>query len=349
MNSITYSAIKTFLSCRKKFYYQYIRRLKPLEKPVYLDIGSAVHEAFEIWYTTKKIEDAHKKINTYFQERLPSTDDENYEEKLQTANNNHDISMRIFDRYVNQYQDDPDLEIIEVEKEFSLNAKEIGIDIDIEIKLKVDAIIKKGGIMYLMEHKTAAAIDTNYKSKLIVDLQSMFYIICLNALGYPVKGVCYNVVKSKLPAMPELLKSGKLSMAKNRKPDLGEYIKAIEKYGLDQSDYESYLDWLKDNQSESFYRDYIVYHDLQLEKLCFEIGEIIKDIKHVTDRIETETITSHKGIEGIYKNTQDCIRYGACSFFDTCVSLYPETVIENSFIERQTVHEEYKNESDKSE
>lgn len=339
MESITYSSIRSFLNCRRKFYYQYIRKLKPIDKPTYFYVGSAVHEALECWYKTKQHEKAVSKIDIYFRERLPSSDEKNYEEKLQESGESHEKSIRIFERYLNNYDGDRKLKIIETEKELSLNAREIGIEIDrLQIKLKVDAIIEKDGIRYLMEHKTAAGIDELYKKKLIVDLQSMFYIICLNALGHNVKGVCYNVIKTKLPAKPELTKTGKLSTAKNRKPDLAEYIKAIEDNNLNQSDYEDHLEWLRVNQSESFYREYIIYHDAQFEKLLAELNYIANDI--VNETIGHEKIVMNE--VGFYKNTSNCIGFGTCPFFDVCVALYPESVIENTFVEKADLHEEYK-------
>jgi len=338
MKAVTYSAIRSFLNCKRKFYYQYIMRLRPKETPTYFTVGSAIHEALECWYRTRQSEKAESKINEYFKSRVPEPEAENYEEKYEEFTENYEISRRIFRRYIAHYvNEDQQIETIATEKEFIIDAKEIGINIDVKIMLKVDAIIKKNSIQYLMEHKTAASIDQLYKKKLSVDLQSMFYIMCINAIRYNIQGVCYNVISKKLPAVPALLKGGGLSTGKNRKPDITEYINAISDNGLNPADYEEYLDWLKENQTETFYREYIGYHDKQFEDLKNELGCIIKEMMDA----EIKESCTGKNETNYYKNTSNCIGFGTCPFFDVCGALYPESVIESQFVQKEKTHEEY--------
>ena len=333
MKSITYSAIRTFLNCRKLFYYRYVRKLKPIEKAIYLDVGSCIHEFLAAHYRGDG--ETQNLIEEYFISRLPGKEDELYEEKETEAASNIETCKRIILRYINQYkQADEKLTFLAIENEFHVTAEDIGLNIDTEIIIKVDAIISNGGIRYLMEHKTAAGIDNNYKKKLTSDLQSMFYIMCLNALGYNVQGVCYNVISKKLPAKPELMKNGKLSTAKNRKPDLTEYVKAIEDNNLDPAEYEEYLEWLRCNQPDSFFREYIVYHENQLESLRDDLGSIIFDM------LKSETEGENPESNYFYKNTSNCIEFGTCPFFDACIAPYPESIIENFFISKTSAHEE---------
>lgn len=329
MKTITYSAIRSFLNCRKEFYYRYIRQIKPAEVPVYFDIGRATHAALEVWYKTRQTEKAEDAIRLYFNSRYPSPDDENYHEQVQKLQENFEKSERIFQRYLRYYEiEDRKFKTLEVEVERIIKPKEIGINLDIDIALKADAIFTENGLSWLVEHKTAADIDISYKKKLTVDLQSMFYLICLNALGYNLQGVIYNVISKSLPAKPEILKNGKLSKAKNRKPDLYEYIKAIEDNGLDQGDYTDCIEWLKENQKEYFYREQIVFHESQLKELKKELAAILFEIKNQMND------------NSFYKNTSNCIGFGTCQYFDVCTSIHPESVIENSFVEKAKTHEE---------
>lgn len=336
MKSITYSAIRTFLNCRKLFEFRYIRKLKPIDEPIYFGIGSAFHKAIELWYDKHDADLSRGAIRSYFEAKAPDMEAENYFEREQEIKAALDDTMRIFSRYLNHYrEEDKGLEFMEIEKDLSINASKMGLWAGIEIRLRVDAIVKKSGLLYLMEHKTAKGINALYKKKLTVDLQSMFYILCLRSLGFPVQGVIYNVTSSTLPMKPEVLKSGKISTAKNRKPDLREYIAEIERNGLDVNDYSEYLDWLKDNQGEYFYREIIIYHEKQFEYLLNDLNSVIFDIAKAWT--EGENPESHY----LYRNTSNCIGFGTCPFFDICQSIYPETVIENMFLDKESLHEEF--------
>lgn len=59
--------------------------------------------------------------------------------------------------------------------------------------------------LYLLEHKTAAAIDAGYLDKLWYDMQIALYTNYLRSQDYPIIGVIYNVLlKSRLKlAAPE--------------------------------------------------------------------------------------------------------------------------------------------------
>lgn len=73
------------------------------------------------------------------------------------------------------------------------------------------------GALWLADHKTTAR-PTGLASSLVVDPQSTSYAWLVEQMtGRPVAGFIWNIVDSARPGDPRILKSGKLSTAKNQK------------------------------------------------------------------------------------------------------------------------------------
>ena len=176
-----------------------------------------------------------------------------------------------------------------------------------------------------MEHKTAGSIDEKFKSKLILDHQCLSYVWAMRKKGMDVKGVLYNVALKKLPTKVEPLKSGKLSTDKSKAYDRGDYIKAIHDHDLKIEDYQDHLDYLEHNQRLWHYREWLVFPKSTIQDFENELMEITADIKRC-----------HKN-SSWYKNTNSCIGFGVCPFYDICTAIFPESIIEIRYKQKDLI------------
>ncbi len=104
------------------------------------------------------------------------------------------LARAIMTGYASRYATE-DFTIIEIEKSFTGNIRnpDTGRCSQTFVMAgKADAIVQRSDGMYLLEHKTAASIDSNYLDRLWTDTQIALYCYYLRELGYPIVGVIYN-------------------------------------------------------------------------------------------------------------------------------------------------------------
>ena len=166
-NVLTYSALNTFRNCPRKYKHRYVDNLRPRMKVESLSFGSVIHSAIEIWY--RSVDDANRLwivldfIDRSFPERAT---DENQQA-------NWHLARAIMTGYASRYATE-DFTIIEIEKSFTGNIRnpDTGRCSQTFVMAgKADAIVQRSDGMYLLEHKTAASIDSNYLDKLWTDTQ----------------------------------------------------------------------------------------------------------------------------------------------------------------------------------
>ena len=116
------------------------------------------------------------------------------------------------------------------------------------------------GRIWILDHKTSK--DRLDEEILILDDQMTMYLwAAQQILQKPVAGCYYNVLRKKLPVVPEVLKSGKgLSKSKMIDTTYDVYLQAILDSGFDPVDYEDILDHLA-NKKTGFFERVKVYRN----------------------------------------------------------------------------------------
>jgi len=121
---------------------------------------------------------------------------------------------------------------------------------------RADAIVVKRGTksLFILDHKTTSQPKT-YSKKLTFDMQLASYCALLNyemiegelkhLKDHIISGVIWDLCHSKIPSRPSLLKSGKLSQAKNKTMPSWIFEEAIQHYELDREEYIDHLNDLK--------------------------------------------------------------------------------------------------------
>jgi hypothetical protein len=119
---------------------------------------------------------------------------------------------------------------------------------------KIDAIAhEENGMDYIVEHKTVQTIPEAGSE--FTDLQTTLYMKALDSMGECVpKGILWDYIRTKSPTVPEPLKKGGLSVAKNMDTDVDTYMEAIVRHHLNPLDYTEYLNHLSETKANAFYK-----------------------------------------------------------------------------------------------
>ena len=204
---------------------------------------------------------------------------------------------------------------------------------------KIDVLLedRETGDLWICDHKTTSS-PAMFENGITYDVQLPSYASLLDweikngYLGYlkgkSIAGVIYDISHSKVSGIPDLLKSGKLSKAKNAGVTSWIYAKAIEHYGLPPSEYKDHLVYLKNNADpkknyQRFYylspedidrcadEDYGLDAEMSIRR--FELAEIIPD-----NIIQFNSIAYRYPV---------CQKYGNCRFSTFCLANTPPTDI----------------------
>ena len=194
LSRTTYSAINTFRNCPRKHHLRYEQHLAPREKAAQLAFGSTIHRALEIWHDPtdpQRIERVLDYLDSAYP-NLAHTPEEKAAWHLARA-----MALGYAKRYSQE-----EFYVVALEYEFAgdIRNPDTGARSQtFSMAGKVDGIVRIGEDFYLLEHKTAAALDGNYIEKLWADTQIALYSHYLRELGFPIVGVLYNVLlKSRL-------------------------------------------------------------------------------------------------------------------------------------------------------
>ena len=318
----TYSMWSLFRNCRKAAHWRYVLELVPMEKDRNLSFGSLIHTCLETWHLTGDLAAALDHVDRACANR--AQDDE--------QRRVWHLATSMMRGYAARYPVE-EFEVVAIEKTFEggiINPATGAASRSFTLAGKVDGIVRIGGEHFLLEHKTAAAIDAGYLERLWTDFQITLYAYYVEqALGIHIDGVLYNVlVKARLQqgagetefefearraALLAKSKTGKTS-AKRRMPETDDEFQArlAAKYA----------------EPGMLHREMLYVSREQLDTLRAELWEL------------TQVFLDARRRDVWYQNTSCCFQYGRpCPYFALCRSGGSSNVIEN-FYERRAAHEE---------
>lgn len=320
LTPVTCSSLKTFKLCRKDYNLRFIRGLQALEESGAQYLGSVVHGALERWYGRG---DADKDavvvaIFDYIDAAFPGREQDERQKK------DWHLARAMITAYIETYPSE-DFVVVAIEKQFQcpvINPDTGAASRTFYMRGKVDALVTRDGEYFLLEHKTAAAIDKGYIEKLPLDFQVTLYAHYLERfMNIRIAGVIYNVIgKAKIQQSvgetveefearrADLIaksKTGK-SSAKQKMPESDEEFAArlAEKY----------------REPDMFHRSPLYIPRSQYEMLTAEIWEL------------SQQLLIARRTNRWYMNTDVCFLYHRpCRFFPVCVSGDNPNVIENRY------------------
>ncbi|MHB1843255.1 MAG: PD-(D/E)XK nuclease family protein [Deltaproteobacteria bacterium] len=324
----TYSMWSLFRNCRKAAQWRYVLELAPMEKDRHLSFGSLIHECLETWHQGRQL----APVLDHIDRACPSRAQDEEQRRV------WHLATAMMRGYAVRYPAE-DFEVVALEKKFEgeiINPETGAASRSFVLAGKVDGIVRIGDQHFLLEHKTAAAVDAGYLERLWTDFQITLYAYYVEqALGIRVAGILYNVlVKARLQQSAgetevefearraELIaksKTGK-SSAKRRMPETDDEFQArlAEKYAA----------------PDMFHRELLYISREQFTTLRAELWEL------------TQAFLDARRRDVWYQNTSFCFQYGKpCPYFALCRSGGSSNVRDN-FYEHRLPHEELRGDGD---
>ena len=247
---LSVSKLKSWKSCRRKYYYKSILNIRPKVtlKPFY--IGSIIHEGIEEYLKNESVEPIIEKYTEQFEGM-----DENLQEFY--GFDFPESIKGILEGYVDYWSPkDEKLIVHEVELSFGYD-KPVEIASNTYLRGRVDAIVENEKGLWIMEHKTCKSMPADaYR---FTDLQTSLYQEALEKLGWKdIRGSMYDYIRKKVPAVPDTLLKGGLSKRKNIDTTYETYMKTILEHKLNPDDYKDILMTLKAKGNQFFKRAMVV-------------------------------------------------------------------------------------------
>lgn len=238
MYKVSHSKVKCYRHCMRQFYYRYVMKIRRRVKPRPLTVGSLIHNCLESYFKTGYY---LKEINKWKRNEY----DKMFKEERVEFEDVAPLAKELMRGYISSWKL-TGLEMVWVEKDF-----EVEIFPGINLVGKIDGLAKDKR-RWLVEHKTANKMPG--EEVRIFDTQVILYNAVLPELGERrVSGVIWDYIKTKLPAKPELLKSGGLSTRKNIDTTPEVYLREIKRHGFDPEGYKDILKELEVKR-QNFYR-----------------------------------------------------------------------------------------------
>jgi len=189
MLEVSHSSTSQARSCWMKYYWHYIEGLTPKKKSAALTLGSAVHTAFEMFYTGSTDSDVLNWIKKSYEEdsgERNSVEEEDHRINMFTA-----LGMWAYYPYKNIQE----FEEIIVEKEGKVT---FGKMRNVRLVFRIDGLIKVGGVWWVREVKTTGLAMSQFMGRCTKSVQASVYVYCARKLGYDVAGVMFDVIKKPL-------------------------------------------------------------------------------------------------------------------------------------------------------
>lgn len=280
----SHSKVKTWRRCHKSYDYKYTQGLVRRTSPSALLRGVVYHEMLDNRVMGKdpmeplvEYEKTYRKLWTEEQGEYPSPDE----------------LRSLYHRYCKKWEND------------GLDYRgRSEIEVVVEYRgLKFKGILDKmpidrEGRVWIMDHKTHKVIpdeETRFS-----DLQTVLYHWAMECNGEKADGVLWDYIRTKPPAIPEVLKSGGLSQRANIDTDYDTYMQAILDNGLDPSDYGDILSRVKD---KVFFKRVFLPHPSK-----DMVQSVVEDFFATAREIENSTCTARN-------MSRDC---KSCSYYQLC-------------------------------
>jgi hypothetical protein len=300
------SKIKTWRRCHKAYDYRYGQGLVRRTAPVALLRGTTLHAMLE---ANIKGEDWTIPLGVYAEQygKLWAEEAEQYPHP--------DELKGIYERYQRHWANDG--LTYDGRAEVELIVEHRGII----FKGIIDAFPKdKQDRIWLSDHKTHKILPDEHTR--FSDIQTVLYYWMAKQEKLQVDGILWDYLRTKPPAIPEVLKSGGLSKRSNIDTDRATYEAEIKKHRLNPADYQDIL--AKVDRNVFFQRIYLPNPAADL------IHNVVTEAFDTAIEIENSTSTCRN-------MTRDC---KSCTFYPICSA--EVRGIDSSFIRKQlfTLREE---------
>jgi len=198
--TLSATKLKTFLTCKRKYYYKYVKYIQdheiPKDMPKEHEIGSAVHSALKELYAQRSFYDNAQELKRDLDAELKyACGESEFEEYLMAmqARRMEAFCQNEVDRFTKGWR---------VEHcEASLQTEFAGMT----LQGQIDRVDKKGGDIYVLDYKTGSyPLYTEKNFSEATDFQLEFYYLLAQRFGNVVGCGYYDLKESKIVDEPFL-------------------------------------------------------------------------------------------------------------------------------------------------
>lgn len=196
--TLTSSAISSYLTCQKKYFYRYREELvKVGESKRALSVGSAVHKGLEVMYDSEDIEPgvtaALKLLEESFKETFAG------QKEIDEHSQNCRLVVELLRGYWKHHYDKSNFQTYLTETVFDLSVA--GPFKYFVLKGKTDGLVQKhDGTWWIREFKTVTSVNSQYFYHKQIENQILNYIVATALTrDIVVSGMLYTYIKKPRP------------------------------------------------------------------------------------------------------------------------------------------------------
>lgn len=272
---LSYSQIKTWKTCRQKWYYKYVEGLEPIQRIQKVEVGKYGHHLLEAYY---KGEDIQQASEEYWLEQTKDMFQEEMDEYIGVR----EQAENMVERYLKHY-DSNEWKVLAVEEPFRVNIPNpTGGESEDYLRGIIDLVVEdEMGEIWLVDHKFTSIDLLKYEDNLVLDEQANYYLWALRELLQMdgISGIMFNLLRTKEPSVPRVLKNGGLSKAKNIDTTYEVYLQAIKDNELDPADYQDILEHIQQTEKPFFKRHKVYRNPEEIDRIGEELYAIAQDIR----------------------------------------------------------------------
>jgi hypothetical protein len=253
--------------------YKYVQKLRKKIKAIQLFRGSWLHDLLQHHYDGEDWKVRHKELTKEFYNL--------FEEEREEYGDLPNECLRIMRGYLRRWKaEDSKWHVVDSEMN-----ETITLPNGVEFNFIIDLVVEEDGGLWIVDHKTVKSfMDADF---MLIDAQLARYHYALEQLGgyTPLRGIIFNELRTKPPAIPAVLVSGGLSQRKNIDTDVSTYLREIRRHGLDPEDYRDTLLRLARTKENDFFRRTRLPKDRPLTRqLMRELGWTAMEIQRAEAR-----------------------------------------------------------------
>lgn len=287
MQKLTNSMRNKFASCHRAYKFAYVDLVRPLQASAALTFGTAMHALLECYWGGAEAPE------------------------MLTGDDYTDATIRaLYEGYCAKWQasDDAEFEKVAAEVGFEaplMNPETGGTSKTWVLAGKIDAIAKKDGKTYIIEHKTTSqdiGPGSDYWRKLSIDGQVSGYYVGAQANGYEVENCLYDVIRK--PTIKPL----KATPEENRK-----YKKDGTLYAGQREFDETPEEWYERLKADIAERPDYYFARVEVVRSADDLVDYLFDMWAVG-----REIADAERLGRFSRNQQSCSAFGKCEYFDVC-------------------------------
>lgn len=281
---VSQSKVKVFRNCKEAYHLKYVEKLRKRRIRRPFRFGNIVHEMMEAHANGEdpfdKLEEIAKKNGKVF-----AAEREAYGDIV----NDTRVIMEHYFKYW------PEKDLFFLRHDTSCAEHEFNVEIapGIIATGKIDGAVRtKNKLKWLLENKTFTRLpneDHRWRN-----LQSATYLRIVEMLGWwdNISGFCWNYVKSKPPSIPQLLKTGQMSM-KSIDTLPGVILDTLRDTKLKPAAYKKLIEQAEHNQKNYFFRTFTPVNKTVVDKVFSGFVDTAKKMSQYQDSDREMNVDRH--------------------------------------------------------